>query len=612
MKEDYLEDLLTIPFIYSPQISPDGKYLAYSWRNINPNIDVFCVPTDGSSKPVALSNTPEMTIVRHFYPKSDAILVGEDKSRNERVRLFRINLDNPLEMIPLTMDTPPFFLRGGRIDPSEKWLIYGANYSLSEKKEIEPTYIYKHNLDTDEMVCLAKPDKPTWLFPDLSKDGHNILYSRKEYHPKGEQKWVVDIDGDQDREILNFGEKARVFASWLPDSKRIAFITDTKENIEQKHYSLGIFNIESEEIIWVIDDPSRSIEDFSVPRIGNYFLVSEYEKSKEKVSIINMETLQETKLPRIAGNYYPIAPLNSKEWIGKYYSSTQPDDIIKFNIDNIDPMNFKSLTDVWKQTRLQNDDLTAAEDFDWKSHDGVNVHGWLYKPTKPNGKTIIYVHGGPTAHSEDAINSEIQYFTKLGFTVLDPNYRGSTGYGYTFEDSIRDKGWGADEQEDILSGIKTMISRGIAVSGKVGITGTSYGGYSAWFGITKAPFDMVAASAPICGMTDLVIDYETTRPDLRPLSAEMMGGTPTEVPEIYFERSPINFVQNIQGKLLIIQGGRDPNVSPKNVEEVRKKLDEHKIAYEEYIFEDEGHGIVKAKNQKTLFKMLADFFEKSL
>ncbi|MHA1483634.1 MAG: alpha/beta hydrolase family protein, partial [Candidatus Heimdallarchaeaceae archaeon] len=186
------------------------------------------------------------------------------------------------------------------------------------------------------------------------------------------------------------------------------------------------------------------------------------------------------------------------------------------------------------------------------------------------------------------------------------------GYGIAFEDSIRDKGWGADEQEDILSGIKTMISRGIAINGKVGITGTSYGGYSAWFGITKAPFDIVAASAPICGMTDLVIDYDTTRPDLRPLSAEMMGGTPTEVPEIYFERSPINFVQDIQGKLLIIQGGRDPNVSPKNVEVVRKKLEEHKIAYKEYIFEDEGHGIVKVKNQKTLFKMLADFFEKSL
>ncbi len=612
MKEDYLDDLLTIPFIYSPQISPNGKYLAYSWRNINPNIDVFYVPTNGGSEPIALSNTPEMTMVRYFYPRSKAVLVGEDKSRNERVRLFRINLDNPLEMIPLTMDNPPFFLRGGRIDPSEKWLVYGANYSLSEKKEIEPTYIYKHNLESNEMVCLAKPVKPAWLFPDLSKDGQNILYSRKEYHPKGEQKWVVDIDGNQDRELLNFGEKARIFASWLPDSKGIVFLTDTKENIEQKHYSLGIYNIESEEIIWVIDDPSRSIEDFSVPRIGNYFFVSEYEKTKERVSIINMETLQETKLPKITGNYYPIAPLNTKEWIGKYYSSTQPDDVIRFNIDNIDPMNFKSLTDVWKQTRLQKNDLTAAEDFDWKSHDGVNVHGWLYKPTKPNGRTIIYVHGGPTAHSEDAINSEIQYFAKLGFTVLDPNYRGSTGYGFTFEDSIRDKGWGADEQEDILTGIKTLISQGIAASGKVGITGTSYGGYSAWYGITKAPFDVIAASAPICGMTDLVIDYDTTRPDLRPLSAEMMGGTPTEVPDIYFERSPINFVKDIQGKLLIIQGGRDPNVSPKNVEEVKKKLEEYKIDYEEYIFEDEGHGILKVKNQKTLFKMLGDFFEKTL
>ncbi|MBY9002272.1 MAG: S9 family peptidase, partial [Candidatus Heimdallarchaeota archaeon] len=383
-------------------------------------------------------------------------------------------------------------------------------------------------------------------------------------------------------------------------------------NIEQKHYSLGIYNIDSEEVEWIIDDPKRNVEDFSIPRIGNYILVSEFEKAKESVSVIDINTMEEKQLPRIAGNYYPIAPLNEKEWIGKYYSSTQPDDIVKFSIDKINIESFTSLTNVWKKTKLQKSELTPAEDFDWKSHDNIDVHGWLYKSRTPNGKAIVYVHGGPTAHSEDKINPQIQYFTQLGFNVLDPNYRGSTGYGIEFEDSIRERGWGADEQEDILTGIQTLISKELVKKGQVGITGTSYGGYSAWFAITKAPKDIVAASAPICGMTDLVIDYDTTRPDLRPLSAEMMGGTPIEVPEIYFERSPINFVQDIKGKLLIIQGGQDPNVSPKNVEEVRKKLIEYNIDHQEFIFEDEGHGILKVKNQKILFSMLATFFEKSL
>jgi dipeptidyl aminopeptidase/acylaminoacyl peptidase len=133
-----------------------------------------------------------------------------------------------------------------------------------------------------------------------------------------------------------------------------------------------------------------------------------------------------------------------------------------------------------------------------------------------------------------------------------------------------------------------------------------------WNAITHFPTKVVAAAAPICGMTDLVVDYETTRPDLRPLSEEMMGGSPTEVPEIYSERSPINYVQNIQGKLLIIQGLRDPNVTKANVAEVEKKLEKHGIQYEKLVFDDEGHGIIRQNNVKTLLERLVEFFDSSL
>ena len=109
-------------------------------------------------------------------------------------------------------------------------------------------------------------------------------------------------------------------------------------------------------------------------------------------------------------------------------------------------------------------------------------------------------------------------------------------------------------------------------------------------------------------MTDLIVDYETTRPDLRPYSEEMMGGNPSQAPKRYFERSPIHFVQNIHGKLLIIQGAQDPNVTPKNVSEVVEKLDAAAIAYEILSFEDEGHGIAKTENQRTLYLRLNEFF----
>ena len=152
----------------------------------------------------------------------------------------------------------------------------------------------------------------------------------------------------------------------------------------------------------------------------------------------------------------------------------------------------------------------------------------------------------------------------------------------------------------------------IADAGRVGVTGTSYGGYSSWHLITHYPPEVIAASAPVCGMTDLVVDYETTRPDLRPYSEEMIGGRPDQIPEKYAERSPINYVQNIHGKLLIVQGGQDPNVTPENVRQVRQRLSDHGIPYELLVFLDEGHGVYRQGNQARLYRHLANFFEATL
>ena len=109
-------------------------------------------------------------------------------------------------------------------------------------------------------------------------------------------------------------------------------------------------------------------------------------------------------------------------------------------------------------------------------------------------------------------------------------------------------------------------------------------------------------------MTDLVIDYQTTRPDLRPYSEEMLGGTPDQVPERYQERSPIHFVSNIKGRLMIVQGLRDPNVTPENVRAVKTALDKAGVEYETLVFEDEGHGIDRPENQKVMYRQLAEFF----
>jgi dipeptidyl aminopeptidase/acylaminoacyl peptidase len=599
----YLEALLSLPGLYGGKVSPDGKWVAWSRARTAPTIEVYAAPTDGSQKPVRLTDTPENTYFVSWIPDSSAVIVTQDKDGNEREQLFRVFIDKPLTMHPLTEADPNYFIHHGELHPNGNWLVYAANVDVDTGDEIEQSVVIRHNLETGERLTLAKPHKANYNFPQLSPTGEHVIYNRSDIHPSGDQMWLVGIDGANDHEILNAGDEVKTWSSWFPDGQRLLVMVET-----DTHRKIGVRTLDDDSIHWLLDDPRRNIEDAFVPHGSADIVIINVQNARIKATLLNPETGHEKPFPDLPGSLSPVAPLADGAWIGVYFSSKQPTDIVRFARDATSPDDLKSISCVWERTELTPDDMTAAEDFRWRSTDNLEIQGWLYRTKDKARGTVVYVHGGPTYHSSDAINNEIQYFVKLGFNVLDPNYRGSTGFNLAYREKIKEEGWGGMEQVDIRTGIETLIEQGIAEKGKVGITGTSYGGYSSWYAITHFNSDTLMASAPICGMTDLVVDYNTTRPDLRPYSEEMMGGTPAAVPERSYERSPVNFVQNIKGRLLIVQGMQDPNVHPDNVKEVREKLDTAGVEYGVLAFDDEGHGISKPKNQKTLYIELAQFF----
>ena len=604
--EKYLDALLSLPGMTLPKVSRDGRWVAWTWFRTGPAADVFVAPTDGSAPPVRLTRTSDNTYLVSWTPDSRAVVVEQDKDGNERAQLFRIDLDRPLEMSPLTEPEPNYFVRGGDLHPNGRWLVYGANVDAATGQEIEPTWMYRLDLETGERRVLARPRKGGYIWPELSPTGTHVLYGRMDRHPAGYQIWLVDIEGHEDREILNFGADVKTLASWFPDGERVLVLAET-----ETHRRLGVWELEGGALRWLLDDPSSNIEKAFVPYGSDRIVVVQLERARVRCSLLDPDTGAETFLPEVSGNLVPLAPVGKGQWVGRTYGSRQPDDVIRFAPADPDPETFRSLSRVWERTSLSAEDLAPAQDLSWTSVDGLEIQGWLYRPRGEPRGTVVYVHGGPTYHSQDQINNQIQYLVRQGFNVLDPNYRGSTGFGLPFQEAIKVDGWGGLEQEDIRAGIEALLAAGVAEPGKVGITGTSYGGYSAWCAITRFPAETVAASAPICGMTDLVVDYETTRPDLRPYSEEMMGGSPDQVPERYHDRSPINFVPEIKGRLLIVQGLQDPNVTPENVRTVTKALDKAGQPYEILAFEDEGHGISKPKNQKALYLRLQQFFEEA-
>jgi len=609
---DLLDELLSLPMVYNFMVSPDKRHVAFTWANVHENLDVFVAPTDASSPPAFLTKTPEATVFIDWASDSRSLVVGEDKGRNERIRLFRVTMGEPGKMSPLTEDDPPYFLRGGFLHPNNKWLVYGANYDFDSRSVQEATWVYRHDLETGERVALARPQKPTYVVPSLSPNGSKVLYNRKDLHPSGEQMWIANIDGTDDREVLNFGIRAKVEGAWAADGGHVVFTTDTRQGERLSQKSVGLHDVDTGETEWLVEDVRRNVEHVHCPRQRNVAVLVEVREARQKPSVIDLDTFEEHRLPEFGGTLWPGYPINGNEWIGLYSSSAQPDELVRFDMTRVDLASFIPITNVWDRIGLKPQDFTPAEEFAWTSVDGLRIKGWLYRAKRNTKRAVICVHGGPTAHSEDAINPLIQFLVANGYNVLDPNYRGSTGYGIAFRELIKEDGWGGREQDDIAYGAKALIQRGLATRFLVGITGTSYGGYSSWIAITRYPIDIIAAAVPICGMTDLVVDYETTRPDLRPYSEEMMGGSPHQVPERYRERSPANFVKNIRGRLLIVQGARDPNVTPSNVEEVEKRLKEAEIRYDKLVFEDEGHGILKPKNRRTLYGAILSFFDTAL
>ena len=285
--------------------------------------------------------------------------------------------------------------------------------------------------------------------------------------------------------------------------------------------------MEDESVRWLLEDPDRNLEYAFAPPNGGPVVAVEIEDAGIKASLLDPETTAESSFPETTGNLVPLSPVRDGRWLCFYYSARQPPDLVRFDPETGE---YESLTGLRDLSPLDLDRLIPAEDFRWKSVDGLRMQGWLYR-AQDNIGTVVLVHGGPTSHAENRFNAQVQYLVSRGFNVLAPNYRGSTGFGVGFQESIKEDGWGGREQEDIRAGIEALIEAGVAEPGKVGVTGTSYGGYSAWWQITHYPPELVAAAAPICGMTDLVVDYYATRPDLRPYSEEMMGGSPEEVPE---------------------------------------------------------------------------------
>jgi dipeptidyl aminopeptidase/acylaminoacyl peptidase len=244
--------------------------------------------------------------------------------------------------------------------------------------------------------------------------------------------------------------------------------------------------------------------------------------------------------------------------------------------------------------------VASPEPIEFPTGRGDSAHALLYRPRNPDFAAptderpplIVISHGGPTGATLTALNPGIQFWTSRGFAVVDVNYGGSSGYGRPYRERLHDQ-WGIVDVQDCVAAARWLVERDVVDGRRLAIRGGSAGGYTTLAALT---FHRVfSAGASHFGISDLeAMTAETHKFESRYLDG-LVGPYPARR-DVYRERSPLHFIDQLAVPLILFQGLDDKVVPPNQAEMMRDALERKGLPVAYVTFAGEGHGFRKAEN----------------
>ncbi|HEX8028687.1 MAG TPA: S9 family peptidase [Vicinamibacterales bacterium] len=257
----------------------------------------------------------------------------------------------------------------------------------------------------------------------------------------------------------------------------------------------------------------------------------------------------------------------------------------------------------------------GREVFRWKSQDGADIEGVLHKPADFQAgrryPLLVVIHGGPTGVSRpvpygSATAYPIEAFLAKGALILEPNYRGSAGYGEKFR-SLNVRNLGIGDAWDVLSGIDALVQQGLVDRDRVGSMGWSQGGYISAF-LTTRHSDRFKAISVGAGISDWMTYYVNT--DIHPFTRQYLKATPWDDPKIYADTSPMTYIKQAHTPTLIQHGDQDARVPIPNAFQLYQGLRDQNTPVQLSIFKGFGHGINKPKANRAAMQQNLEWFSK--
>src|SRR6266700_946566 len=554
------EESLSLPRLYMTRLvgdtawSPDGKTIVFV-SNITGRNNLWLVPAEGGW-PTQLTVSDQRQENPTWSPdgRNLAYMVKPKTSSSYEIDVFDSLMR---ETKHVTKNTPP-----DRLNTNPIWSRDGK-YVVYTQYEAKGT-------NSNIFIADLATQKSTLLTPH---DGER-LYEANDLSPDGKKVLITSNAGNgyQNAGLLDVA------------TKKITWLTEDKWEISGGHFSpdgnsvTWSANLDGYTNLYIHELASSKTADLPLPKGVNSFGGAESAFTRDGSRLLYYHN--GPNAPRDAW-VYDVASRKSEQVTHSLMAGVPAEHMVEPFL-----VHYPSRDGKWTISAL------------------------LYVPRnmQRNGQNaaIVYIHGGPTAQTVNSFNRFIQHIVNQGYMVIAPNYRGSTGYSKEFQDAnLFDMGGG--DLQDVIAAADFVKATGYPDPKKLIAMGASYGGYMTMMAVTKAP-EMWAAGVPIVPFVNWFTEIQNEDPVLRQSDLATMGD-PEKNPDLFRDRSPFFFVDQIKAPLLLLAGGHDPRCPKEETVQVVDAIKKNGGVADYKIYENEGHGFAKVENQIDAYQRVADFLK---
>ena len=585
----------------SPQISPDGRLLAY----LAPSGGVLnvWVRTLNGEDDRAVTDDRERGIRAFFWQQSSAhVLYLQDAGGDENFHLYQTDVSTGE-----TADLTPF--PNVRAQPLASDPAF-PDVLLVSLNTRDPRLFDVYRLDLTTRVLTLDTENPGDV-AGFSADNALQVRAAQVSLPDGGTEIRVRDDANA---------PWRVFLSWGPDEDGggiVGFSPGDKSALVT--HSIGA-NASRLLEMDLDTGESRVIAEDSEYDVGGT-LHHPRTHALEAVQFVRARREWTALDPAIEADFVALSAVRHGDWSVISRDIADKTWIIAYLVDDgaVTYYTYDRLTKTAtflfsSQPALDGYTLSPMQPAEFPARDGLTLHGYLTLPAglaPTNLPLVLLVHGGPWARDLWGYSAAVQMLANRGYAVLQINFRGSTGYGKRFLNA-GDREWGAAMHTDLLDGKAWAIAMGYADPDRVAIMGGSYGGYATLAALAFTPEEF-KCGVDIVGPSNLLTLLQTIPPYWEPIVAQFHKrmGRPDEE-EFLRSRSPLFSAHEITKPLLIAQGANDPRVKQAESDQIVQAMRAGGLPVEYLVFPDEGHGFARPENSRKFYAAAERFLAEHL